>query len=65
MIPSSRLRHSRQLKNLALCCLLSGFGLLLGGAIVGRSAVAYGGLGLFLAGIPLLLFGIRLGRRGD
>lgn len=53
----------RQLKNIALFGLLSGFGLLLGGAIVGASKVAYLGLGLFLLGMGLLFTGIRLGRR--
>lgn len=60
---SARALRARQLKNIALCALLSGFGLLLGGAIAGRAAVAWLGLGLFVAGIPLLLFGIRLSRR--
>ncbi len=58
-----RALRARQLKNIALCALLSGFGLLLGGAVAGRAAIAWLGLGLFLAGIPLLLFGIRLGRK--
>lgn len=65
MTPNSRAQRSRQLKNIALCALLSGFGLLLSGAIVGHSIVAYGGLGLFLCALPLLLFAIRLGRRGN
>lgn len=55
----------RQLKNIALFGLLSGFALLLGGAIVGASKVAYLGLGLFLLGMGLLFTGIRLGRRRD
>ena len=52
----------RQLKNIALFGLLSGFGLLLGGAIVGASKLAYLGLGLFLLGMLLLFLGLRFGR---
>jgi hypothetical protein len=63
MPPTDRALRARRLKNLALFGLLSGFGLLLGGAVAGQSTVAYGGLGLFLLAIPLLLAGIRLGRR--
>lgn len=63
MRENNRQLRSRQLKNIALCGLLSGFGLLLGGAIVGTSMVAYLGLGLFLLGMVLLFTGIRLGRR--
>lgn len=63
MAPNAPSQRSRQLKNIGLCCLLSGFGLLLGGAIVGQSTVAYSGVGLFLFGLPLLFLGIRLGRK--
>jgi hypothetical protein len=56
-------RHGRTLKNLALCFLLSGFALELGGAIVGNSTVFKVGIFLFLMGIPLLALGIFLGRR--
>ena len=63
MTPYPRALRIRQLKNIALVGLLSGFGLLLGGAIAGASRVAYFGLGLFLLAMLLLLFGIRLGRR--
>lgn len=63
MTPYPRALRIRQLKNIALVGLLSGFGLLLGGAIAAASQVAYFGLGLFLLAMLLLLFGIRLGRR--
>jgi hypothetical protein len=62
MAPYPRALRIRQLKNIALVGLLSGFGLLLGGAIAGASRVAYFGLGLFLLGMVLLFTGIRLGR---
>ena len=62
MTPYPRALRIRQLKNIALVGLLSGFGLLLGGAIAGAAKVAYFGLGLFLLGMLLLLVGIRLGR---
>lgn len=62
MPPNHRDLRIRQLKNIALCGLLSGFGLLLGGAIAGVTRVAYLGLGLFLLGMLLLMLGIRLGR---
>lgn len=62
MLANDRARQARLLKNLALCGLLSGFGLLLGGAIVGQTTVAYLGLGLLLLSMPLLFLGIRLGR---
>lgn len=63
MPPNHRELRIRQLKNIALVGLLSGFGLLLGGAIAGASQVAYFGLGLFLLGMLLLFLGIGLGRR--
>lgn len=63
MTPSPRELRIRQLKNFALVGLMSGFGLLLGGAIAGASRVAYCGLGLFLLGMLMLVVGIRLGRR--
>lgn len=62
MSTHQRALRIRQLKNIALFGLLSGFGLLLGGAIVGAAKVAYLGLGLFLLGMLLLIVGIRLGR---
>jgi hypothetical protein len=62
MSANNRDLRIRQLKNIALFGLLSGFGLLLGGAIVGASKVAYLGLSLFLLGMVLLFTGIRLGR---
>lgn len=62
MTPDPRALRIRQLKNIALVGLLSGFGLLLGGAITAASQVAYFGLGLFLLGMVLLFTGILLGR---
>jgi len=61
--PSSSDRHGRTLKNLALCFLLSGFALDLGGAILGNGTLFKVGIFLFLAGIPLLTLGLFLGRR--
>ena len=62
MTPFHRELRIRQLKNIALFGLMSGFGLLLSGAITGAAKVAYFGLGLFLLGMLLLFLGIRLGR---
>lgn len=65
MPPSSfpSARHGRFLKNLALCFLLSGFALELGGAIVSNWTVFKVGIFFFLMGIPLLALGLYLVRR--
>jgi hypothetical protein len=51
------------LKNVALCCAMSGFALELGGGITGHWLVFKIGLFLFLLAFPLFLFGLFLGRR--
>jgi hypothetical protein len=56
-------RRGRQLKNVALCCALSGFALELGGGIVAQWLVFKVGLFLFLLAIPLFGLGLFLGRR--
>lgn len=62
-LPSSGARRGRLLKNLALCCAMSGFALQLGGGITGHWLVFQIGLGLFLLALPLFFLGRILGRR--
>jgi len=62
-LPSSAARQSRLLKNIALCCAMSGFAFELGGGITGHWLVFKVGLVLFLLAFPLFLFGLFLGRR--
>lgn len=62
-LPSPASRRGRRLKNLALCCAMSGFALTLGGGITGYEMVARIGLGLFLLAFPLFFLGLLLGRR--
>lgn len=61
--PSPSVRHGRTLKNLALCSLLSGFALELGGAVTSNRTLFKVGLFFFLIGIPLLALGLYVGRR--
>lgn len=62
-LPSSSARRGRLLKNVALCCAMSGFALELGGGITGNWLVFKIGLALFLLGFLLFFLGIFLGRR--
>jgi hypothetical protein len=62
-LPSPAARRSRLLKNVALCCAMSGFALELGGGIAGNWLVFKVGLILFLLAFPLFFLGLFLGRR--
>jgi hypothetical protein len=62
-LPSSSARRGRRLKNVALCCAMSGFALELGGGITGHWLVFKIGLALFLLAFPLFIVGLFLGRR--
>ena len=62
-LPSSSVRRGRLLKNIALCCAMSGFALELGGGITGQWVVFKVGLFLFLLAFPLFILGLFLGRR--
>jgi hypothetical protein len=62
-LPSSSARRGRLLKNVALCCAMSGFALELGGGITGHWLVFKIGLALFLLAFPLFCVGLFLGRR--
>jgi hypothetical protein len=61
--PSAAARHGRLLKNIALCCVMSGFALQLGGGITGQWLVFKIGLALFLLAFPVFFFGLYLGKR--
>jgi hypothetical protein len=62
-LPSAAARHGRLLKNLALCCAMSGFALQLGGGITAHWLVFKVGVGLFLLAFPLFYLGRYLGKR--
>jgi hypothetical protein len=62
-LPSAAARGGRLLKNLALCCAMSGFALTLGGGIIGSGLISRIGLILFLLAFPLFFLGLFLGRR--
>jgi hypothetical protein len=62
-LPSPAARRGRLLKNIALCCALSGFALQLGGGIAGQGVVLRVGILLFLLAFPLFFLGLYLGRR--
>ena len=63
MKPAPSSRYGRNLKNIALVCLFSGFALELGGAITDNRILFQAGVWFFVLGIPLLFLGIFLARR--
>lgn len=61
-----KLRASRKaqwLKNIGLTCLFVGFALEMGAMAMNKWFLLKTGLFIFLMGVPLLIFGIFLGRR--
>lgn len=62
-LPSPAARCGRWLKNIALCFLMSGFALQLGGGITGTRTLSGIGLALLLLAIPLFILGVISGRQ--
>lgn len=62
-LSGSPARRSRLIKNIALCCLLSGFAFQIGGGVIADWRLFKVGIFLFLMALPLYLVGRLLGRR--
>lgn len=62
-LPTPAARRGRRVRNVALCCAMSGFALQLGGGITGNALLFKIGAVLFLLAFPLFFLGLFLGRR--